>query len=516
MNLKSKLAGIESGGVFVVILNPKDAADIGVHSTDRVKVSRNGREAVCIVDVSKSWISKGSLGIYREVEKALSIKAGDVVDVAAADAPRSMEFITKKMNGARLNKQEMFAIVKDTVERKLSDVELTAFVSSLHFNGMSMDETVALSTSMAETGKTLGIKEKIILDKHNIGGVPGDKTSMLVVPIIAAAGYKIPKTSSRAITSPAGTSDRVECLCPVDLSVEEILNTVEKTNGCLAWGGAVDLAPADDMFIQVEYPLAIDPLLLPSVMSKKKAVGATHVVIDMPTGRGSKLKTIGAAHALAKDFIELGKNMGIIVNCVITFGEQPIGYGVGPALEAREALDAISNVSSPPDLVEKAVDLAGALLELAGERNGKELAYKLLKSGSAERKLRQIIGSQGGDPKIKTNDIEVGSHIAEIRSKTDGMIWWIANHDIVKIAREAGAPKDKGAGILFRKKIGDAVKKGDVVMEVYAENERKLHNAIALAESLNPVGVYARPQDRTLIEKVPDGEDHKKLFILER
>lgn len=516
MKLRCKLTDIESGSVFVIMLNSKDAAELGVHSTDRVKISFKGRETVCIADISKGWLGKGELGVYKEVENTLMIKAGDIVDINRAGAPRSLEFITKKMNGARLNKQEMFAVVSDTVGRKLSDVELTAFVSSLHFNGMSMDEVVALSTSMAETGKTLGIKEKIIVDKHSLGGCPGDKTTMLVVPIIAAAGYKIPKTSSRAITSAAGTSDRVECLCPVNLTVNEILRTVEKTNGCLAWGGAVDLAPADDMFIQVEYPLSIDPLLLPSVMSKKKAVGATHVVIDMPIGRGAKLKTIGEAHNLAKDFIELGRQMGIIVNCVLTFGEQPIGYAVGPALEAREALSAISNITAPPDLVEKAVNIAGSLLELVGEKNGKELAYKLLKSGSAERKLRQIIEEQGGDPKIKPHDIEIGAHIAEIRSKTNGTVWWIANHDIVKIAREAGTPKDKGAGILLKKKIGDPVKKGEVVMEVYAENDRKLHDSIALAETLNPVGVYARSQDRMFIEKIPDGQGHKKFFILER
>ncbi|MFH0890219.1 MAG: AMP phosphorylase [Candidatus Aenigmatarchaeota archaeon] len=516
MMLRSKPAGIESGNAFVVILNPHDADEMGIYSTDRAKVSNNGREIVCIVDLSKKWVDRGEIGIYKEVESKLQIKNKDIVSVEPAGAPASKEFITKKMNGIRLNKEEMFAIVKDTVDRKLSDVEITAFVSSLHFNGMSMDETVALSTSMAETGKMLEIKNKIILDKHSLGGVPGDKTTMLVVPIIAAAGYIIPKTSSRAITSAAGTADRMECLCPVNLSVDEILKTVEKTNGCIAWGGAVDLAPADDIFIQVEYPLSIDPLLLPSVMSKKKAVGATHVLIDIPTGRGAKLKTIGAAQSLAKDFIELGGNMGIVVNCLLTFGEQPIGYGVGPALEAREALNTISNINSPPDLVEKAVNVAGALLELAGEKNGKDLAYKLLKSGSAERKLRQIIEQQGGNPQIKAEDIDVGEHVAEIRSKSDGTIWWIANHDIVKIAREAGTPKAKGAGILFKKKIGDAVKKDEVLMEIRAEKESNLSSAIKLAENLNPIGVYGKLQERMIISKIPPGTYDKRFFILER
>ncbi len=485
-------------------------------ATDRVKVSNTGREVVCLVDISKSWVEKGCIGVYKEVENALAIGKGGNLSVELSGAPRSLGFITRKMNGERLNKEEMFAIVKDTTERKLSDIELTAFVSSLHFNGMSMDEIVALSVSMAETGKSLGIKSKIIVDKHSIGGVPGDKTTMLLVPIIAAAGYKIPKTSSRAITSAAGTADRVECLCPVNLGVEEILKTVEKTNGCLAWGGAVELAPADDIFIQIEYPLAIDPLLLPSVMSKKKAAGATHVVIDIPTGRGAKIKTIGAAQSLAKDFILLGKNMGIAVNCVLTFGEQPIGYCVGPALEAREALSTIMNVNSPPDLVEKVVNVAGTLLEMAGESKGRDLAYKLLKSGSAERKLRQIIGEQGGDPGIKPEDIEIGEHVVEVRSKSDGIIWWVANHDIVKLAREAGAPKDRGAGILFKEKIGDSVKKGEVLMEIHAESSHKADAAAKLAETLDPIGVYAHVKDRMVIGRVPDGKESRRFFILER
>ncbi len=516
MLLRAKPAGIESGGVFVVILNPHDAAEMGIHTTNRVKVSNKGREAVCLVDISKSWVEKGHIGIYKEVEDTLAVSKGDSLDIELSGAPRSLGFITKKMNGERLNKEEMFAIVKDTTERKLSDIELTAFVSSLHFNGMSMDEVVSLSASMAETGRSLGIKSKMVLDKHSIGGVPGDKTTMLLVPIIAAAGYKIPKTSSRAITSAAGTADRVECLCPVDLGVEEILRVVGKTNGCLAWGGAVELAPADDIFIQIEYPLSIDPLLLPSVMSKKKAAGATHVVIDMPTGRGAKIKTIGAAHSLANDFISLGKNMGINVNCVLTFGEQPIGHCIGPALEAREALSTIMNINPQPDLVEKVVNVAGTLLEMAGERKGKDLAYKLLKSGSAERKLRQIIAEQGGDPKIKPEDVEIGEHVVEVRSKSDGVIWWIANHDIVKLAREAGTPKDKGAGVLFRKKIGDSVKKGEVLMEVHAEKSHKANAAAKLAETLDPIGVYANVNDRMVIGRMPDGEESKRFFILER
>jgi AMP phosphorylase len=190
---------------------------------------------------------------------------------------------------------------------------------------------------MVETGERLELKKKIVLDKHNIGGSIGDKTSMLLVPIIASLGYTIPKTSSRAITSPAGTADKVETIMPVDLTIDEMKEVVEKTNGCLVWGGALHLAPADDIFIRIEYPLEIDPLLFPSIMAKKKAVGATHLVIDIPTGRGAKVKTIGDAQILAKDFITLGSMLKIKVNAAITYGEQPIGYSIGAGLEAKEA-----------------------------------------------------------------------------------------------------------------------------------------------------------------------------------
>ena len=183
-------------------------------------------------------------------------------------------------------RNDIVTIVKDVVERHLSTAEIAAFLTALNIHGLSMSENEALSRAMVATGKTLSFGEGPILDKHSVGGIPGDKTSMLVVPIVAAAGFTIPKTSSRAITSPAGTADRVETLCPVNLSINEIKEVVAKTNGCLVWGGSLELAPADDLFIQVEYPLGIDPMLLPSILSKKKAIGATHVAVDIPTGMG--------------------------------------------------------------------------------------------------------------------------------------------------------------------------------------------------------------------------------------
>src|SRR4030043_762684 len=284
----------------------------------------------------------------------------------------------------------MVTIVKDVVERHLSEVEIAAFLTALNIYGLSMGENEALSRAMVETGKTLDFGEAPILDKHSIGGLPGDKTSLLVVPIVAAAGFTTPKTSSRAITSPAGTADRVETLCPVNLSINESQNVVEKTNGCLLWGGSLELAPADDLFIQVEYPLGIDPMLLPSILSKKKAIGATHVVIDIPTGMGAKIKTRTEAYTLASDFVDLGRRLDLNIQCALTFGEQPLGCGIGPALEAQEALSTLMG-GGPPDLREKAVSLAGMLFEMVGVENGRVMAEDMLDSGKAMKKMREII-----------------------------------------------------------------------------------------------------------------------------
>lgn len=498
----------------IAVLNKEDAEDLGVKPLDRIELRVNGRTDVAIVNVAEHVILKGEIGLFESIQRALDVSMGERIKVTPAARPISIHYIKKKLAGKNLKKYEMKGIVKDVVQEKLSDIEVTAFVISLHNYGMTMNEVAGLSSSMAETGSTLKIKGKTIYDKHSIGGVPGDKTSMLLVPTIAAAGLTIPKTSSRAITAPAGTADRVECICPVDLGMEEIKEVVKKTNGCMVWGGAVDLAPADDAFIQIEYPLSIDPLLLPSVMSKKKAVNANYVVIDIPTGRGVKIKTIGEAEELGNRFIELGKRLGIKVNCVSTFADQPIGHGIGPALEAKELLETVSKRRGPQDLINKALDLASVLLEFGGVKNGREKAWSLIRSGKTEKKLRQIIEAQGGDPKIKPEDLDIGQYSTKIRSNVSGMVLWVNNASIAQIAREAGAPKDKGAGIYLHKKLGDKVKKGDTIFEIFAEQNYKLNRAIGLAKESNVVGIGK--EHEMVLAEIPEEGEEKKYFFIDR
>ena len=505
MEFQVWLLGIKSGGKQIVVLDKEDASQLGIHSSDRVEVTHKDKRIIAIVNVAAEFPRK-TLGIYEEVYDILQVQNGETVTVRPAERPESIGYIRDKISGRRLRAHEIKAIILDVVERHLSDIEVASFVTSLHIHGTCMDEAEALTKAMVETGKTIEFGKSPILDKHSIGGVPGDKTTLLVVPIVAAAGFTIPKTSSRAITSPAGTADRVEVLCPVDLTAKEIRAVVKKTGACLTWGGALDLAPADDPLIQVEYPLSIDPLLLPSIMSKKKAIGADYVVVDIPTGRGAKIKTIGEAQNLAQEFIELGKRLDMHVQCAVTFGEQPIGYAIGPALEAKEALLALMG-EGPTDLINKAISLAGLLFEMTGVNNGAQKAKELLKSGKAEEKLREIIAAQGGDPDVKPDEIEVGNETAEIRSEEKGMVHWINNRDMVQIARETGAPKTKGAGVLLRKKIGDKVTKGEVLYKLYSSSSQKLDSAVQLAENFNPVGITEKVGEKMLVDRVP-----KKIF----
>ncbi|MDH5595981.1 MAG: AMP phosphorylase [Candidatus Bathyarchaeota archaeon] len=514
MKLRARLLNIQAGGRRIAILNDETASYLGVHSSDRVKITYKKEHLIAIVNIASNF-PRNCVGLYEEISRKLGIKAEEAVEVKLAEIPEALSYVRAKIGGRRLRENEIKMIIKDVVERHLSDVELASFVTALHIHGLSMDEVEGLSKAMVETGSTLILDRSPILDKHSIGGIPGDKASVLIVPIIAAAGLVIPKTSSRAITSPAGTADRVETLCPVNLTIEEIREVVNKTNGCMVWGGALELAPADDLFIQVEYPLAIDPLLLPSIMSKKKAIGATHVVIDMPTGRGAKIETIGEAHALAHDFIDLGKRLGIEVECATTFGEQPLGYAIGPALEAREALSTIMG-NGPADLREKATNIAGMLLEMVGIQSGKQKAEDLLKSGKAERKLREIIEAQGGNPKIEPGDIKVGDKKAITRADEGGKVLWINNKSIAQLAREAGAPKDKGSGVILKTKIGRHVKRGGVLFEIYAERTTKLEAAVESARKLQPVRLSKKPEEIMLMDRIPARTKHRKTFILER
>lgn len=515
MSIKMKVRKIPiEAGKFIAVLHKNDAEKLGVRALERVRIFSKKSEIVAIIDVSEKFAREGEIILYQDCFEKCDIKEGEIVEVKPEERPESVKHIRKKLLGAYLGYKEVEKIIKDVVEKKLSEIEIAAFLTTLYIRGISMEEAENLTKAMIKTGKTIKFNKKPVVDKHSIGGIPGDKTSLLVVPIVASAGLVIPKTSSRAITSPAGTADRMECIAPVEFEIEEIKRIVNKTNACLVWGGALDLAPADDIFIQIEFPLGIDPMLFPSILSKKKSVGSEYVVIDIPTGRGAKIKTIEEAQDLGESFVELGKRLKMKVKCISTFGDQPLGHAIGPTLEAREALLALQG-KGPRDLVDKACTLAGKLFEMLN-KGDKALAYKLLSSGKADKKFREIVDAQGGNSNIKPSDLPIGDKRLDVKANESGKVLWIFNHKIASIAKEAGAPKYKGAGIYLYKKMGDKVKKGDKLFTVFAEKSSKLSAAEKLLKEDFPIFIGKGYGEKMLLKSIPDTKEKEREFILER
>ncbi len=465
---------ISSGGILIVVLNKKDAKKLDLHSGDRVIIHDGGAKITCVLDISHSEkaVPDGTVGLFEEVLTALKVKNNNIVNLHITDKPESVIHIRDKLYGKKLSYTDLYHIIDDITHDRLTDIEKTYFVAAGFSNGFTMDEVVDMTKAMVKTGNMLKFPG-VTLDKHSIGGVPGNRTTMIVVPIIAAAGFTIPKTSSRAITSPAGTADTMECLAQVELTEKKILQIVRKVGGCMVHGGAMNLAPADDKIIKVEHPLSIDAegQLLASVMAKKYSVTANHVLIDIPMGKSTKVKTLKEANHLRRKFEEVGRRLKMNVKVVVTNGSQPIGNGVGPLLEAEDVMAVLKNDPlAPQDLKRKAVYLAGQLLEMTGKyKDGEKEALGLLESCAALEKMNQIIKAQSPVTKL-----ELGHHHHPLKAGRSGKIVEIDNETIAKVARIAGAPEDKGAGLYLTKKVGDKVKRGDLLYTVYAENETKM------------------------------------------
>jgi thymidine phosphorylase len=294
---------------------------------------------------------------------------------------------------------------------------------------------------------------------------------MLVVPIVAAHGMFIPKTSSRAITSPAGTADTMEVLARVELHPQRLNEIVRTQRGCLAWGGTARLAPVDDILISVERPLSLDSpgQLVASILAKKIAAGATHLLIDIPMGPTAKVRSQADALRLRKLFEFVGDRVGLELEVMVTDGKQPIGRGIGPVLEARDVMQVLMNTPDQPrDLREKALQLAARILEFDPDVRGGQgytLARDILESGRALQKMQAIIDAQGA----ADGSFKLGRLHQEIVSERAGCVEAIDNLQMANIARLAGAPMDKGAGVDLYKKVGDIVRKGEALYAIHAE-----------------------------------------------
>ncbi|MBR9676719.1 AMP phosphorylase [Candidatus Woesearchaeota archaeon] len=499
MKLIVKDVDIFSGGPPIVVLNEEDARKLDLHTGDRVKLHYEKKVETGIVDMATAAsriLPPGSIALFDELIIALGVRTGDVVEVRMAQKPDSLGFIKKKLEGKKLLYKEINSIIEDIVNNNLSEIELTYFVAACYIHELDLQETIDLTKAIYENGEQINFKGKTVVDKHCVGGVAGNRTTPIVVSIVAAAGLIIPKTSSRSITSPAGTADTIEVLANVTFSADAMKEIVRKTGACMIWGGGVNIAPADDKIIKVEYPMSLDPIgqLLASVLAKKKAVGVQKLLIDIPYGLGSKIPTRKKALDLERKFKKVCKALKMTVDVVLTPGFQPIGNGIGPNLEARDSLYVLENDDRQPmDLRRKAITLAGRILELGGvsiKSHGKKLARRILDSGAAYQKFREIIAAQGGVANIRPEHIRVGAYRAHIRAPKNGVVSMIPNKVITAVARVAGAPQDAAAGVYLYKHVSDFVKKDEILFTVFSDSKEKLKYAVNLYKKLVEVQIH--------------------------
>lgn len=467
----------------------------GFEAQSRIDVSCAGRRVIATLNiVTSDLIGTGEAGVSESAWRALGAAEGDLLKLAHPKALQSFSEVRSKIYGNRFTADGTASIVHDVINGNYSAIELAAFITACAGNRLDADEVIGLTGAMVRAGSRMDWGKHPVVDKHCVGGLPGNRTTLLVVPIVAACGLTIPKTSSRAITSPAGSADTMETLAPVALELSAIRDVVAREGGCIVWGGAVNLSPADDILIRVSRPLDLDGegQMVASVLSKKIAAGSSHVLIDIPVGATAKVRSMAAAQSLGDMLTRVGQDLGIMVRVMLTDGSQPVGRGIGPALEAWDVLAVLQNESAAPDdLRQRALTLAAAVLELgeaAAPGAGLAMAKAALESGAAWRKFQAICAGQGG-----MREPPRARHMQEIVATQAGRVAAIDNRRLARIAKLAGAPKSRAAGVLFNAPLGTRVEAGQVLMTVHAESRGELVYALAYAQSQQDV-VSIEPQ----------------------
>jgi thymidine phosphorylase len=452
----------------------------GFEAHARVQLESGGRSVI-------ATLFRGDMGLLRRNEAGLSEAAWEALDLAEGDIivvshPQPVESVSRvrgKVYGQRLDESALDAIIEDVVDRRYSDIELSSFITACAARPLDYDEVVGLTRAMVNAGERLTWHVRPVVDKHCVGGLPGNRTTPIVVAIVAACGLTMPKTSSRAITSPAGTADTMETLCPVDLNLAAMRRVVEREGACVVWGGAVGLSPADDTLIRVERVLDLDSegQLVASVLSKKIAAGSSHVVIDLPVGPTAKVRSEAAAASLAGSLGDVAHAFGLEIVIIESDGRQPVGRGIGPALEARDVVAVLMSLAdAPDDLRQHALRLAGALLELGGAApagKGDALAATVLGEGGAWAKLQAICEAQGG-----LRVPPEATHHKPILAEIAGVVRSIDNRRLAKAAKLAGAPDAQAAGLELHVRLGRKVDRGEPLFTLHAETPGELVYAL--------------------------------------
>ncbi len=405
----------------------------------------------------------------------------------------TVEIIRKKRDGKNLEENEIDFLISSYTKNKIPDYQFSAFLMAAFLNGMNKEETSSLTKAMLYSGKVINLKSipGVKIDKHSTGGV-GDKTSLILAPIAAAAGINVPMISGRGLGHSGGTLDKLESIpgFRTDLNLADYKRVIKKC-GAVLIGQTKDIAPADKLIYSLRDVTATVesiPLITASIMSKKLAEGIDGLVLDVKTGSGAFMKKLEDAEMLAQSLLDTAKSFDKKVIAFITDMNQPLGNYIGNWLEVYESIKVLQG-EVKGDLLELSKTLSGAMIFLGGKASsieeGKEISQELIDNGKAFEKFLEIVKLQGGNVKLieQPEKYPKAKVVDKVISKEDGYIKSIDNFKIGMAALELGAGRktkedkiDFKAGIIFKKKIGDFVKKGEIIAEMYSSSEAKSKN----------------------------------------
>jgi len=476
------ISDLQDGDRMIVILNPQQAMAYGITVHNKVEIITLEWESI-VADVSFSeHVTIWTVAVSDEMAKKYNFKSLDMVGISLTESKSATnEAIRKKMRWEKISYDEIYTIIKDISENKLDDIMMTYYVASSFFYPTTDEETYLTAKAMAECGVMFKYPEgEIIADKHCIWWVPGNETTMALIPLIASFWIKIPKNFSKSITSPAATGECVNILMDINFDKKGIENLVEKVNCCLVWWWWLDLAPADDKLIKVQYPLSIQSRakVVSSIMAKKYAMGITHSLIDIPVGPTAKVTTMSEAKDWKKRFEYVGEKLGMKMSVQITKANEVIGNWVWACLQVREVLRILQqHPDRAKDLEDKIIFLWGKLIENVGLSKWKyaqALAKHQLESGAAWKKMQEIIEAQGWNPNIDSESIELGKYTYDVIANKAWKLKSMDLHDINAICRKLWCPVINQAWMYLYKKLWDNIKKWDVICRLYAQDETKL------------------------------------------
>ena len=405
------------------------------------------------------------------------------------------EIIAKKRDRNKLNKEEINYFIENYTNGNITDYQAAALVMAIYINGMNEEETTNLTIAMANSGEILDLSSlgKIVVDKHSTGGV-GDKVTLILAPIIASLGVPVAKMSGRGLGITGGTRDKLESIpgYKTEIEIKDFIKDVKKI-GISLIGQTGNLAPADKKIYALRDSINCTesiPLIASSIMSKKLASGADKIVIDVTYGSGAFMKTKEDAEKLAETISKIGNGAGKETVCILTGMEEPLGYAIGNTLEIIEVVNCLKG-NMPEDVKEVVLKLGSNMLKLAGISNNIEECEKLIlqniQNGKAFEKFIELVENQGGDIEyIKdTNKFEKAKYIMPVIADKDFKISEINAGKIGNLCVELGAGRikkedsiDYSAGIVLNNKVGEKVKKNDILAYVHSNNEEKCKNSV--------------------------------------